>query len=616
MHRSLLDVTDLVEFLQRQESVSGVQRVIAETVPLLLATDPSARPMVLDRSRGVFVALSAAEVDTLITRGASAEGASDRGDLSATATGCLARAATAEQVPIDDTVTIVFLGAVWISDALMLAARDAHAAGARCVYLLYDLTPVLETGHTAAVNQLFDRYLNLITQTGSRIPAISESSRRDYEHHCAKRDWDAVPGRVTGLPCGITPEQFDVTESPWPRPYALFVGTVESRKNHLLALRAWQVLIDRHGPANVPDLVCVGRLGWHADTFLREYVESAGLDGKLSVLSTSVADEELARFYAHAEFTVYPSRYEGWGLPVSESLAFGRLPVVAYNSSLPEAGRDLAAYFRSDDLDDFVHVLETRAFDPAARHDAEERIRADNAPAVSWADVAGIMRDEVAAAAAAEARTPVIPTIELGFEYMLAVGQPAPDSGHADQYLAHLQDEGLTPMLRQPRGERDYETVDAAVIGTFGSPQVWGNEIRPGRRVDVRITRPVDGPLVLLLATRSMPGVVTVEAVGPGGPLRQDVHLGSVVTLPLGDGRAGEPAQVSLTVINAHDSIEGFLGIRSFVVLSADDLQAQVIAHRAAADALRQELDFMANTRSWKVTAPLRRLKGRGAGGQ
>ena len=616
MHRSLLDVTDLVEFLQRQESVSGVQRVIAETVPLLLATDPSARPMVLDRSRGVFVALSAAEVDTLITRGASAEGASDRGDLSATATGCLARAATAEQVPIDDTVTIVFLGAVWISDALMLAARDAHAAGARCVYLLYDLTPVLETGHTAAVNQLFDRYLNLITQTGSRIPAISESSRRDYEHHCAKRDWDAVPGRVTGLPCGITPEQFDVTESPWPRPYALFVGTVESRKNHLLALRAWQVLIDRHGPANVPDLVCVGRLGWHADTFLREYVESAGLDGKLSVLSTSVADEELARFYAHAEFTVYPSRYEGWGLPVSESLAFGRLPVVAYNSSLPEAGRDLAAYFRSDDLDDFVHVLETRAFDPAARHDAEERIRADNAPAVSWADVAGIMRDEVAAAAAAEARTPVIPTIELGFEYMLAVGQPAPDSGHADQYLAHLQDEGLTPMLRQPRGERDYETVDAAVIGTFGSPQVWGNEIRPGRRVDVRITRPVDGPLVLLLATRSMPGVVTVEAVGPGGPLRQDVHLGSVVTLPLGDGRAGEPAQVSLTVIDAHDSIEGFLGIRSFVVLSADDLQAQVIAHRSAADALRQELDFMANTRSWKVTAPLRRLKGRGAGGQ
>ena len=85
------------------------------------------------------------------------------------------------------------------------------------------------------------------------------------------------------------------------------------------------------------------------------------------------------------------------------------------------------------------------------------------------------------------------------------------------------------------------------------------------------------------------------------------------MTLPLGDGRAGEPAQVSLTVVDAQDSIEGFLGIRSFVVLRADDLQAQVIAHRSAAQALRQELDFMSSTRSWKVTAPLRKFKGRGA---
>ena len=130
---------------------------------------------------------------------------------------------------------------------------------------------------------------------------------------------------------------------------------------------------------------------------------------------------------------------------------------------------------------------------------------------------------------------------------------------------------------------------------------------------DVRLTRPADGPLVLLLATRSMPGVTTIEAAGPGGPVREDVYLGSVVALPLGDGKAGEPAQVSLSVIDAHDSIEGFLGLRSFAVLRADDLQAQVIAHRSAAEALRQELDFMSNTRSWKVTAPLRKWKGRGA---
>lgn len=217
-------------------------------------------------------------------------------------------------------------------------------------------------------------------------------------------------------------------------------------------------------------------------------------------------------------------------------------------------------------------------------------------------------------AAEAEGRKPVYPTIELGREYMLAVGEPPPDTGYADQYMAYLQEEGLTPMLRQPRGDRDFEIVDAAVIGTFGSPQVWGNEVRPGRRADFRFVRPVDGPLTLLVSTRSMPGVATIDAIGPGGPVREEVYLGSVITLPLGDGQAGETAQVSLLVLDAADSVEGFLGIRSFAVLAADDLATQVIAHRSAAQALRQELDFITNTRSWKVTAPLRKFKGRGAG--
>ncbi len=612
--RPLLDVTDLVEFLQRQESVSGVQRVIAETAPLLLDQIPHLEAVVLDRPSGEFIRLTGTETDVLIRLGAgSANPQADRSALAAAAGTCLARARSTVPERIDSHTVLIFLGAVWINDALMMAARHAHAAGARCVYLLYDLTPVLETGHTAAVNRLFDRYLSLITQTASSVPAISASSRHDYELDCERRGWTAPPGGVTGLPCGLAPGQFDVSEPPWPRPFVLFVGTVEARKNHVLALAAWRELIARHGDQNVPDLVCIGRLGWHSAAFLNEYVTTHGLGGKLSVLSASVSDAELARFYAHAEFTVYPSRYEGWGLPVSESLAFGKLPVVAHNSSLPEAGRDLAAYFRTEDVDDFVHVIEQNALDPEARAEHERRIAADSTTPITWQDVAGVIADEVARATAAEARTPVYPDVELGREYMLAVGPPAPDSGYADQYLAYLQDEGRTPLLAQPRGERDFEVVDAAVVGTFGSPQTWGNELRPGHRADFRLTRPVDGPLTLLVSTRSMPGVAIVEAAGPGGPVRDEVYLGSVITLPLGDGKAGEPAQVTLTVADATDSVEGFVGIRSFVVLRSDDLTTQVLAHRTAAQALRQELDFVTNTRSWKITAPLRKFKGRGA---
>jgi len=328
------------------------------------------------------------------------------------------------------------------------------------------------------------------------------------------------------------------------------------------------------------------------------------------VLSSSVGDDELARMYAHAEFTVYPSNYEGWGLPVSESIAFGRVPVVADNSSLREAGGDLAVYFETGNRESFVTALEANVLNRERRSDLEERIRTSRASPLTWENVARTIASEIAAA---EWRNPMFPTVELGREYMLAVGQPAPDEGYADQYLDHLIREGLTPLLSQPRRDRDFEVTDSAVIGTFGSPQTWGNEIRPGRYAEFRLTRPASGPLVLLVATRAMPGKATIQVAGPGGPLVEDVYLGSVITIPLGDGRDGDPAQATLTVTDAHDSIEGFLGIRSFVVLEASDKDSRIIALEAAAAALRSELDFIQGTRSWKVTAPLRKWKGRGA---
>ena len=611
----LLDVTDLVEFLQRRESVSGVQRVIAETAPLMLGDNAPApaAAVILDRPRGVFVAFTAAETQALILTGAASHNlAPDREAIAAAASAALNRAHTANPIEINAETVMVYLGAVWINDALMLAARDVAAKGAKSVYLLYDLTPVLETGHTAAVNRLFERYLTLVLQTASAVPSISKSSKNDFDVYAKNHGYETIRGEITALPCGLKPGKYDTTESPWPRDYALFVGTVESRKNHILALNAWKKLISKHGAENVPDLVCIGRLGWNADAFLEEYVATQGLSGKVSVLSNSVTDEELARFYANAQFTVYPSRYEGWGLPVSESLAFGKVAIVANNSSLPEAGGKLATYFESGKVDDLVTKIESDGLNAKNRESLEKKISTDFHD-INWQQVTDAIMRDITYALSTESRKPMYPSIELGREYVLAVGGQAPDAGYADQYLDHLQREGLTPMLRQPRGADDFEVVDAAVIGTFGSPQVWGNEIRPGRRADFRITRPVDGPLSILISTRSMPGVVQIDAIGPGGPVREEVYLGSVITLPLGDGKAGEPAQVTLTVTDATDSIEGFLGIRSFVVLRSDDLATQNSALKAAADALRAELDFIQGTRSWKVTAPLRKMKGRGA---
>ncbi len=574
-----------------------------------MATDSNAHAVVLDRTRGAFIALNAQEQQNLITTGVRSN--TNRDELAQQATLTLNRAKTANAIELRTNSTLVFLGALWIADSLMLAARDAHARGARLVTLLYDLTPVMETGHTAAVNRLFDRYLHLIATAASRVPAISQSSRNDFVDYCSQHELPAPSGGVTGLPSGLSPTQ--QTENPWPREYVLFVGTIESRKNHLLALRAWQELINKLGAENVPDLVCIGRLGWNSNEFIDQYLATGGLGGKVSVLSTSVSDADLASFYEHCEFTIYPSRYEGWGLPVSESLAFAKLPIVANNSSLPEAGGDLAVYFESENQASLVTAVEQYGLNKVNRREREQRITQQPMQAVTWDHVASVLINEIEIAQSTPVREAMYPEIALGKEYVLAINPTAPDAGHADQYFAHKSEHGVTPLLQQQRDQMDYQVVDSALRGNFGSPQTWGYEVRPGNRIDLTIQRPVSGELIALLATRSMPGVVTVTTTGPGGPKSEEVYLGSVLELNLGSGSQGEGALVSFNVTNATDSIEGFLGIRSFVILEASDQQAQVLAHKSAAQALRQELDYLTNTRSWKVTAPLRKLKGRGS---
>lgn len=604
MSRSWIDVTDLVEFWQREESVSGVQRVIARTAPLLLNRVDASAAIVLDRSRGVFVELTPTEQAYLLPDDSTARPS----EMASNARAALERIRVAQPIPIAAGDVVLFLGAVWIADAVMLAARGLHARGARCVYLLYDLTPVLEAGHTATVNHLFDRYLALVLATASRVPAISQSSRRDFERYATEHGALAPPGSATGLPSGLLAGHD--RGNPWTRPYVLFVGTIESRKQHAMAFEAWRRLRERH--ATLPDLVCIGRLGWHAEEFLEPYVTSGGLGGLVSVLNQSVDDDEVAAFYQHSLFTIYPSAYEGWGLPVSEALAFGKVVVAARNSSIPEAGGDLASYFTTGDIEEFCAVVERDGLDPINRAKHEERIRRTFQD-VTWAHVAQILAQEIEAARTTEGGSLVYPTIDVGREVMLAVPTAAPDADYADQVFNHLRTEGLTPMLGQRREAQDFRIADAALIGEFGAPQPWGLELRPGRHCDLRITRPVDGDLIALFATRSMPGLVSVESVGPGGPARQDIYLGSIMTIPLGTGIAGEPAHARITVVDAADSVEGFLGLRSFVILRADDLQAQTLAHKAAAVALRQELDFLTNTRSWKITAPLRQWKGRGS---
>ena len=132
-------------------------------------------------------------------------------------------------------------------------------------------------------------------------------------------------------------------------PYILSVGTIEERKNVLLAVKALHYL-----PANL-SLVLVGRATDYARQ-VRRYADHHGL-GRRVIMRHDVSNDELPSLYAGAEAFVYPSRYEGFGIPIIEAISMGLPVVAATGSCLEEAGGPHSLYVSPDDPEALARAL-------------------------------------------------------------------------------------------------------------------------------------------------------------------------------------------------------------------------------------------------------------------
>lgn len=164
-------------------------------------------------------------------------------------------------------------------------------------------------------------------------------------------------------------------------PYVLFVGTIEPRKNLVRLVRAYR----RVAATGVPhSLVLAGPLGWHHESLMRELA----LEGPGEIVMTgALAPDELDAVYRAADAFVYPSVYEGFGLPVLEAMTRG-VPVVASNtSSLPEVTGDAAIGVNPRSVRELAAAIESLCTDVdlADRLAAAGRRRAER---FSWDETA------------------------------------------------------------------------------------------------------------------------------------------------------------------------------------------------------------------------------------
>lgn len=122
--------------------------------------------------------------------------------------------------------------------------------------------------------------------------------------------------------------------------YFLFLSTIEPRKNPLLVLKAYELYCKRYGTDI--NLVFAGSHGWNVDDFDR-YLEKHPYRKNICMRGY-VDNNEKDRLLARAEALLYPSVYEGFGLPILEAMNYGTPVITSDNSSMPEVGGDAAVY--------------------------------------------------------------------------------------------------------------------------------------------------------------------------------------------------------------------------------------------------------------------------------
>ncbi len=256
--------------------------------------------------------------------------------------------------------------------------------GVPTLLTVYDVIPLLFPQHTTPRARFLFRWMHsLALGAASRVVVVSETTRRDLTRHFTR-----VSCPVSVIPLAadpvFRPPTTEVVEAVKRRyalhsPYMLYLGSGKPHKNLPRLIEAW-VEVHRHFSDHI--LVIAG-LG-NARTVMRG--QPLDLSGSVRWLG-SVTDEALAALYGGAHLFVFPSLYEGFGLPVLEAMACGAPVVCSAVGALQEVAGDAALYFNPEDAEDIADAL-VRALEDESLRERLSRAGLQRAASFSWARAA------------------------------------------------------------------------------------------------------------------------------------------------------------------------------------------------------------------------------------
>ncbi|MEQ9623729.1 glycosyltransferase family 4 protein [Coleofasciculus chthonoplastes] len=227
----------------------------------------------------------------------------------------------------------------------------------RRIINIYDLSFIKYPDYIDATVATYKKRIKRYLQWTDLILTISESSKRDIVNYLGVNHQQIyvtpLASRYSSgyLKNHLRDQVMESIDYDFSQPYLLFVSTIEPRKNIQTLINAFNLL--KQNVKIEHQLVLIGRKGWHHQPIFAA-IENSPWNHHIHHLDY-LCDEQVARFYSKADVFVYPSHYEGFGLPVLEAMTLGAPVVTSNTSSLPEVAGDAALLI---DPNDPIHLAE------------------------------------------------------------------------------------------------------------------------------------------------------------------------------------------------------------------------------------------------------------------
>ncbi len=221
--------------------------------------------------------------------------------------------------------------------------------GVRSVLTVHDLALIINPAWGNAHNaKVITKRTPRAVRRADMVLSVSESTKKDLVRLCNIPQEKVTVVYEGGVPDGpelvsaaalaAVKEKYGIGDK-----FFYFVGTIEPRKNIETTIRAFNLVAQKD-----PDvqLILAGGLGWSYDAIL-EAMQNSPYTHRIKHIGY-VSLEEKMNLYAASQAFLFPSHYEGFGIPVLEAMSLGSIVITANNSSLPEVGGDAAFYVHNE----------------------------------------------------------------------------------------------------------------------------------------------------------------------------------------------------------------------------------------------------------------------------